>query len=189
MPSCRVPCTGRRAAAASHSGSVGRRAPAQSVWVAAAQRAKASASKWLMCVTGVWGSSGNSPCRVNTVGSAALLALMEVPRALDAQGVVCSWHAPSHAIVVRSAHLPDAAIALPLDAVPTDLCVGGDGVLYVALPGRVLMHDLRRRWAAVEVSQPGFAPWRLAAHPEGGVWGLERGSGRLVELLPEWLRP
>lgn len=114
--------------------------------------------------------------------SAALLALNEVPRALDAQGVVCSWHAPSQAIVVRSAHLVDAAIALPLDAVPTDLCVGGDGVLYVALPGRVLMHDLRRRWSAVDVTEPGFAPWRLAAHPEGGVWVLERGSGRLARL-------
>lgn len=114
--------------------------------------------------------------------SAALLALNEVPRALDAQGVVCSWHAPSQAIVVRSAHLADAAIALPLAAVPTDLCVGGDGVLYVALPGRVLMHDLRRRWSAVDVAEPGFAPWRLAAHPEGGVWVLERGSGRLARL-------
>ncbi len=114
--------------------------------------------------------------------STALLALNEVPRALDAQGVVCSWHAPSQAIVVRSAHLPEAAIALPLDAVPTDLCVGGDGVLYVALPGRVLMHDLRRRWTAVDVTEPGFAPWRLAAHPDGGVWVLERGSGRLARL-------
>jgi len=115
--------------------------------------------------------------------SAALLALNEVPRALDAQGVVCSWHAPSQAIVVRSAHLPEAAIALPLGAVPTDLCVGGDGVLYVALPGRVLMHDLRRRWDPDEVTEPGFAPWRLAAHPDGGVWVLERGSGRLARLM------
>jgi phage tail-like protein len=114
--------------------------------------------------------------------SAALQALNGVPRALDAQGVVCSWHAPSQSIVVRSAHLSDAAIALPLDAVPTDLCVGGDGVLYVALPGRVLMHDLRRRWSAVDVTEPGFAPWRLAAHPEGGVWVLERSSGRLARL-------
>lgn len=114
--------------------------------------------------------------------SAALLALSEVPRALDAQGVVCSWHAPSRAIVVRSAHLPEAAIALPLDAVPTDLCVASDGVLYVALPGRVFMHDLRRRWASVSVTEPGFSPWRLAAHPGGGVWALELGTGRLARL-------
>lgn len=114
--------------------------------------------------------------------SAALLALNQVPRALDAQGVVCSWHAPSQAIVVRNAHLPDAAIALALDDVPTDLCVGGDGVLYVAMPGRVIMHDLRRRWDDVDVTAPGFAPWRLAVHPEGGAWVLERSSGRLARL-------
>ncbi|MES2840136.1 MAG: phage tail protein [Pseudomonadota bacterium] len=123
-----------------------------------------------------------APADVAASRSAALLALNEVPRALDAQGVVCGWHAPSQAIVVRSAHLQDAAIALPLDAVPTDLCVASDGVLYVAMPGRVLMHDLRQRWAAVEVMEPGFAPWRLAAHPHGGVWVLERGSGRLARL-------
>ena len=64
-----------------------------------------------------------APADTSASRSAALLALNEVPRALDAQGVVCSWHAPSQAIVVRSAHLVDAAIALPLDAVPTDLCV------------------------------------------------------------------
>lgn len=123
-----------------------------------------------------------APLDIAASRSAALLALNEVPRALDAQGVVCSWHAPSQAIVVRSAHLPEAAIALPLADVPTDLCVGADGVLYVALPGRVLMHDLRRRWDGVSVSEPGFAPWRLAAHPEGGVWVLERGSGRLARV-------
>lgn len=123
-----------------------------------------------------------APADAEASRSAALLALEQVPRALDAQGVVCSWHAPSQAIVVRSAHLPEAAIALALDAVPTDLCVASDGVLYVALPGRVFMHDLRQRWAAAQVTEPGFAPWRLAAHPEGGVWVLERGSGRLARL-------
>ncbi|MGE0348873.1 phage tail protein [Hydrogenophaga sp.] len=113
--------------------------------------------------------------------AAARLALQAVPRALDAHGAVASWHAASGAIVVRS-HLPDAAVALPLPEAPTDLCVSADGVLCVALPGRVLMHDLRQRWAAVEVREPGFAPWRLAAHPGGGAWVLERGSGRLARL-------
>lgn len=113
--------------------------------------------------------------------AAARLALQAVPRALDPQGTVASWHAAGSAVVVRS-HLPDAAIALPLPEAPTDLCVGHDGVLYVALPGRVLLHDLRQRWATVEVGEPGFAPWRLAAHAQGGVWVLERGSGRLARL-------
>lgn len=113
--------------------------------------------------------------------AAARAALDVVPRALDAEGAVATWHAPSNAIVVRS-HLPEAAIALPLPDAPTDLCVGTDGVLYVALPGRVRMHDLRQRWADVDVSEPGFGPWRMAAHPSGGVWVLERSSGRLARL-------
>ncbi|QHE85168.1 phage tail protein [Hydrogenophaga sp. BPS33] len=113
--------------------------------------------------------------------AAARAALEVVPRALDTHGTVATWHAPSNAVVVRS-HLPEAAIALPLPEAPSDLCVGTDGVLYVALPGRVRMHDLRQRWADAEVREPGFEPWRLAVHPDGGVWVLERASGRLARL-------
>lgn len=120
--------------------------------------------------------------------AAALAALGEVPRALDAEGVVASWHAASGAIVVRS-HLPTAAMALdraalgllPTEA-PTDLCIGTDGVLYLALPGRLRLHDLRQRWAPLDVAAAGFMPWRLALHPQGGVWALEQGSGRLARL-------
>lgn len=118
----------------------------------------------------------------------ALAVLDAVPRALDAEAVVASWHAPSGAIVVRS-HLPQAAIALTRDQLgmavgeaPTDLCIGVDGVLYVALPGRIRLHDLRQRWAPVDVAQGDFLPWRLALHGQGGVWVLERGSGRLGQV-------
>jgi phage tail-like protein len=117
--------------------------------------------------------------------AAALSAIEEVPRALDAQAVVASWHGPSGAIVVRS-HLPQAAIALTREALgmsaqeaPTDLCMGADGVLYVALPGRIRLHDLRQRWSPVDVAGGDFLPWRLALHGAGGVWALERASGRL----------
>lgn len=111
----------------------------------------------------------------------AQAALERVPRALDAQGNVATWHAASGAIVVRS-HLPQAAIALTLAAgqTPSDLCVGHDGVLYVALADRVRLFDLRHRWAPVDVPGEGFSPWRLAAHPLGGVWVLERSTGRLA---------
>jgi phage tail-like protein len=115
----------------------------------------------------------------------ALTAIEETPRALDAQAVVASWHVPSGAIVVRS-HLPQAAIALTrdelgmaLDETPSDLCIGVDGVLYVALPGRIRLHDLRQRWTPVDVAQGDFLPWRLALNHPGGVWVLERASGRL----------
>ena len=129
-----------------------------------------------------------APADLAASEAAALAALERVPRALDAEGVVASWHAASGAIVVRS-HLPQAALALtradlgllPAEA-PSDLCIGSDGVLYLALPGRLRMHDLRQRWAAVDVPGAGFLPWRLALHPQGGVWALERGSGRLARL-------
>ncbi len=113
--------------------------------------------------------------------AAARAALDVVPRALDAEGVVCTWWGPANGIVVRS-HLPDAARALLLPQAPTDLAIGADGVLYVALPGRVLMHDVRGRWADVEVTTSGFLPWRLCCDPAGGAWVLERDSGRLARL-------
>ena len=122
-----------------------------------------------------------APPSAGSFESAARAALDVVPRALDAEGVVCTWWAAANAIIVRS-HLPQAARALPLPQTPTDLAIGADGVLYVALPGRVLMHDVRGRWADFEASAAGFLPWRLCCDPAGGAWVLERDSGRLARL-------
>lgn len=113
--------------------------------------------------------------------AAAASALEVIPRAIDGQGAVAYWNAGANAVVARS-YLPNEAITLPLDATPSDIAVGFDGVLYCALPDSVRMHDLRGRWADVTVAAPGFAPWRLAAHASGGVWVLERGSGRLARV-------
>jgi phage tail-like protein len=104
-----------------------------------------------------------------------------VPRAVDELEGVAYWNAGAGAIVARS-HLPGEAMPLALAEAPTDLAVGFDGVLYVALAGGVRMHDLRGRWADVTVSSPGFTPWRLAADARGGVWALERASGRIARL-------
>ena len=122
--------------------------------------------------------------------AAAVSALEATPRAVDAQDTVARWDDAVSAIVVHSA-LPVDAVTLPLAERPTDLCVGHDGVLYVALSGAVLLHDLRGRFADTRVDGDGFAPWRLAATPlqggacpedEGGVWLIERASGRLARL-------
>src|SRR5262249_19815161 len=83
--------------------------------------------------------------------AAAQAALESIPRAVDALECVASWDAASNAVVVQS-YLPDAAVLLTLDATPRDLCTGDDGVLYIALPGRVRMHDLRGRWTDVDVT-------------------------------------
>jgi phage tail-like protein len=58
------------------------------------------------------------------------------------------------------------------------------------LPGGILMHDLRGRWRDVLVpprNAPagGFTPWRICAAFPGGVWALDRTSGRIARLEGE----
>jgi phage tail-like protein len=113
--------------------------------------------------------------------AAAQAALENTPRAVDALECVASWDAARTSVVVKS-YLPDEALLLSLEDTPRDLCAGDDGVLYIALPGRVRMHDLRSRWVDVNVSLPGFEPWRMAPIAGGGVWVMERTSGRLARL-------
>ena len=81
--------------------------------------------------------------------------------------------------IVAVSHLPEVATLLPLAERPQDFAVGFDDVLYVALAERLLLHDLRGRWPDTVLPTPGFQAWRIAADPAGGVWLLERASGRL----------
>lgn len=155
---------------------------------------------WLLADAGHWRSRSHAvwdtDCRALRLASerslpapadpaaafaAALSALEAIPRALDPHGAVAYWNVGASAVVARS-HLPGEAITLPLDATPSDLLVGLDGVLYCALPTGIRMHDLRGRWPDVDVPATGFVPWRLAARPGGGVWVLEQVSGRLARL-------
>jgi phage tail-like protein len=122
-----------------------------------------------------------SPLAPAAARTAALAALDRIPRAVDGLECVARWDSPSSAVVVHS-HMPNDAIVLPLAATPTDLCAGADGVLYAALPTGVHLHDLRGRWAGMEVTLAGFQPWRLAPAADGSVWALERTSGRLARL-------
>lgn len=114
-------------------------------------------------------------------------ALESTPRAVDALGCVARWDAASGSVLVHSM-LPGEATLLSLGDPPTDLCAAPDGVCYIALPGAVRLHDLRGRWADVSVSLAGFSPWRLAPAVDGGVWVLERSSGRLARLTGRPLR-
>jgi phage tail-like protein len=111
--------------------------------------------------------------------AAANSALEAIPRALDAHDTVTRWDPDAGAIVARS-HLPGDAVLLPLPAAPTDVCVGLDGVLSVALADRVHLHDLRARWSDEAVTLAGFEPWRIEADA-GGLWVLGR-AGRLARL-------
>lgn len=86
---------------------------------------------------------------------------------------------------------PQEILRLDEDAAElTDLALADDGVLYLAISGAVLMHDLRGRWPDVWVESSGFTAWRLAPVPGGGVWVLDREHRRLARLsgypLPTW---
>jgi len=118
----------------------------------------------------------------------ANLALQEVPRAIDAAGSVACWVASAQEVRVSGPTLPTPALRLRLDSAPTDLCLSPDGVLYVALGGAIHLHDLRRRFDDVRLPTPDFVAWRLAPAAEGGVWALERPSGRLARLHGRPLR-
>ncbi|RNF86197.1 phage tail protein [Montanilutibacter psychrotolerans] len=121
------------------------------------------------------------PAQPAAAHAAANSALEVVPRTVDADDGVAYWHAGSSAVVARS-HLPGEAVRLPLAEAPSDIVVGWDGVLYAIVAGSIRLHDLRGRWSDVNVGAAGFAPWRAAADPDGGLWVLERASGRLARL-------
>lgn len=80
---------------------------------------------------------------------------------------------------------PDTPPGVPQ---PTDLAFGTDDVLYIARNDGVLMVDRRDRWPPARVVLAGFRAQRLAPAPRGGVWALDRTSGRLALLRGRPLR-
>lgn len=109
--------------------------------------------------------------------------LETLPMAVDGAGTRASWDPAASAIRADSPGLPPRALFIPAGGgTPTDLTLGEDDVLYVALGGAVHMQDRRGRWAPVDVSLAGFEPWRLAAAAGGGVWVLERGGQRMARV-------
>jgi phage tail-like protein len=138
-----------------------------------------------------------APADIDGALAAATSALERIPRALDAHGSLARWldqpdaEGNAGAVVVSSPHLPGEVVRLRLQERPTDLAVGHDGVVYIALADRVLMHDLRDRWTDEAVRLEGFAPWRIATVAGGGAWVLNRAGGRLARLqgLPLPQRP
>ena len=130
----------------------------------------------------------------DTAIASALSIVDEVPRAQDAFGTTARWDISSNRVSASGA-LPvdtpfadsetavdEVGIYLPPAAYqPTDLTMGHNGILYIALydsgenAGQVVMVDRRDHWKPFSVPLPiGFVPWRLAAHPDGGVWALNR---------------
>jgi phage tail-like protein len=124
--------------------------------------------------------------------AAANQRLALVPTAVDGFGTSATWDAARGAVIASGAVPGTIPIWRPVvGEQATDLIMGTDGVLYVAINGRVEMLDRRDRWDAVELSAPDFTPFRLAAHPSGGVWILDRTHKLLARVrgLPLPMRP
>jgi phage tail-like protein len=109
------------------------------------------------------------------VEAQALSRLESVPDAMDQFGMRASWDATAQAIVATGAR-PGRFPVLPMSTgqVPSDIAMGYDDVLYVALGDRILLHDTRDRWAQVVLESAEGTAWRLSADPSGGVWVLDR---------------
>ncbi|MDP1769213.1 MAG: phage tail protein [Nitrospirota bacterium] len=172
--------------------------------------------QWLLADAAQWRIAGNPPAlgydpvrrrlrlagrrTIAVVGDAeaavveaqALSHLESIPEAMDRFGMCASWDAAAQAVVAVGAgagRLP--IVPIPTGQVPSDIAMGYDDVLYVALGHRILLHDTRARWAPQSVESADGAAWRLAADPSGGVWVLDRIRRRIgrVKGLPFPDRP
>jgi phage tail-like protein len=100
-------------------------------------------------------------------------ALQQVPPSRDDQGTTARWDTIQGKVLATGAAPGDVEIYTPANdgAEVTDLAIGHDGVLYLAVDGQVVMQDLRRRWSPVTLEAPAPA-WRLAPAPDA-VWVLD----------------
>jgi phage tail-like protein len=113
-----------------------------------------------------------------------------------------AYYAPGPRAVLAAGAAPGAVVIRELAAgeVLTDIAVGSDDALYLAIDGAVVMHDLRHRaaggglgaaderygWAPVRLTLAGFQAFRIAPDSAGGAWVLDRANRRLgrVDGLP-----
>jgi len=102
------------------------------------------------------------------------------PMTLDQFGNYARWVKSSGLIMAGGSGPGDAPepdevpIFTPLQPDVSDVAMGYDGVLYIAVAGSLVMVDRRGRWPDFTFSVPDFNFWRLVALPEGGVLALDR---------------
>ncbi len=137
----------------------------------------------------------------DTAADTARTLLNQVPIVQDSFGTRARWDAASNRVVATGAIAegPEAEDEIgiylpPAGYTPVDLTMGYDGILYMVLhagdaPDRVVMVDLRDRWNPFSVPLPeSFVPWRLAAHPDGGVWALSRPDSNTENAVRQLVR-
>jgi phage tail-like protein len=117
-----------------------------------------------------------------------------VPMAQDEFGTYARWDSSSGHVVAGGSGPTGAP---PPDEVPiyvasqtqvSDLVLGYDGILYIAVGGALVMVDRRNRWPDFTLTVPDFSFWRLAALPEGGVLALDRNKPQLGKVVGQPLQ-
>jgi len=124
--------------------------------------------------------------------SAAFALVETTPMTQDSFGNYARWDAAKSAVLAGGVGPGEISIyAPPSGQTVTDLAMGFDGVLYMAVSNTLVLLDRRNRWPAFTLSVPDFKFWRLVALPEGGVLALDRTTPQLgmVAGLPLQTEP
>ncbi len=120
---------------------------------------------------------GNAPLE----SFAAAQALVETaPMAQDSFDNYARWDAIGGQVLAGGSAPGEVPIYTPPSGqAVTDLVMGNDGILYIAVGGVLALVDRRDRWPNFLLTVPGFTFWRLAALPNAGVLALDRSKPQL----------
>ncbi len=121
--------------------------------------------------------------QLNEDRSRAEVRLEHVPQARDSFGNR-AWYDPGLQAIMSAGADDTPVMIYRIEGTEelTDMAMGEDGVLYLALGGMVIMHDRRQRWRDEVVGVTGFTAWRLSPAPGGGVWVLDYENRQLAVL-------
>lgn len=110
----------------------------------------------------------------------ATVYVARVPMALDQLNSYARWENNSGHVVAGGGGPGEVPIyAAPSGQAVTDLALGYDDVLYIAVSGSLVLIDRRNRWPNATLAVPGFTFWRLAPLAGGGVIALDRQGRQL----------
>jgi phage tail-like protein len=132
---------------------------------------------------------GTAPIESSTE---AVKLVETTPMARDKFGNYARWDSGNGIVVAGGSGPGEITIySPPTGAIVTDLTMGYDGVLYIAVDGGLVMIDRQERWPNFSLTDPSFNFWRLAALPGGGVLALDRSKPQLgrVSGLPLQVGP
>jgi len=124
--------------------------------------------------------------------SAASALKETAPMSRDAFGNYARWDSTAKNVVAGGSGVGEVAIYTPrAGQTVTDLAMGYDGVLYVAVAGTLVLVDRRNRWPNFTLAVGDFTFWRLKALPQGGVLALDRTTPQLgtVAGMPLQVEP